>query len=403
MQAGFRQSGLTGKRHAERYSGQALQAPQQGLRGRRAAVTEGQALGSSFYSTPIGVVTFLGAGALLLLVLLQFAGQVLAPLLFTYTLAVTLIPLIQALERRGLRRGTAVATVFGSAFLIALLVLTFAVSQLEVFAERIPRYREMLSESFSPLELDLQRLGVDTAALARSEHLSSGGLARLALSITGKVLAQAGSMSIFLFLLLVMAVEAPAAGRALRAHLPPHSPMLLRYRAFLREVAAQYRIATLSNFISAVTLTLAYVAFRIDFALLWGLATFFLSYIPRFGMLLSFIPPVLMAFVQYGLTTSLMVLLIGFVINLLMDNLVTPRLTGKGLSLRTSVIAIGAMVWLWVFGPLGALLSVSMMLFIRMLLASSPQTLPLAYLLSTDAYMPPDTTPPAEPEDKPSN
>lgn len=392
---------LTGKRHAERYSRQALHAPQQGLRGRRAAGTEGQALGSSLYSSPLGVLIFLGGGALLLLVLLQTAGEILAPLLFTYTLSVTLIPLIRALERRGLRRGIAVATVFGSAFLIALLVLTFAVSQLEVFAQRIPRYREMLTESFAPLKLDLERLGVDTAALARSEHLSSGGLARLALSISGKVLAQAGSLSIFLFLLLVLAVEAPAMGRALTAHLPPHAPMLLRYRAFLREVAAQYRIATLSNLISALMLTLAYLAFRIDFALLWGLTTFFLSYIPRFGMLLSFIPPVLMAFVQYGLATGLMVLLLGFVLNGLMDNLVTPRLTGKGLSLRTSVIAIGAMVWLWVFGPLGALLSISMMLFIRMILASSPQTLPLAYLLSTDAYTPPDTTPPAEPAANP--
>ncbi len=355
-------------------------------------------MGASLYSTPLGVLIFLGAGGLLLIILLQAAGEVLAPLLFTYTLSVTLLPIIGWLERRGLRRGIAVAAVFLSAFLIAFLVLAFAASQLELFAERIPRYREMLSASFAPLKLGLQGLGVDTAALARSEHLSSGALARQTLGLIGKVLAQAGSLSIFLFLLLVMAVEAPAVGRALSAHLQADSPMLQRYRTFQHEVAAQYRIATLSNAISAVALTVAYVAFRIDFALLWGLLTFFLSYIPRFGMLLSFIPPIIMAFVQYGFSTSLLVLILAFIVNGLMDNLVTPRLTGKGLSLRTSVIAIGAMVWLWVFGPLGALLSISMMLFIRMVLASSPETLPLAYLLSTDAYAPPDTTPPAEPE-----
>ncbi len=358
-------------------------------------------MGSSVYSTPLGVVILLGGGALLLLVLLKTTGGLLAPLLLTYTLAITLFPLIQFFERRGLRRGLAVATVFLSAFVIAFLILAFVAGQLETFATRIPQYRDQLSETLAPIVLDLKQRGLAPSAFVQSGPLNPEKVARTALELTGKVLAQAASLSVFLFLLLILAVEAPSMGRAFDAHHLPQSTMVVRYRAFLREVQAQYQIATLSNGISALVLTLVYLAVRIDFALLWGLLTFFMSYIPRFGMLLSFIPPTLMAFVQYGVNTSLLLLLLAFVINGLMDNLITPRLTGKGLSLRTSSIAIGAMVWLWVFGPLGAILSVSLMLFMRMILASSPLTLPLAYLLSTESYAPPETSPPPAPESTP--
>lgn len=364
-----------------------------------AIAMEENAMGASLYSSPLGVLIFLGGGSLLLLVLLKATGGVLAPLLFTFTLAVTVVPLIQALERRGFKRGLAVASVFGGAFVVAGLALFFVVGQLQVFAQRIPEYQAMLAETLAPLRAQLQARGIASETLA---PVDPSTLAHLALDLTGKMLAQAASLSVFLFLLLIMALEAPSISHAFVSHVSPLSPLLPRYRAFLHEVQAQYKIATLSNLASAIVLTVAYVAFRIDFALLWGFLTFFLSYIPRFGMLLSFIPPVLMAFIQHGPRTSLLVLLLGFVINVLMDNVITPRMTGKGLSLRTSVVAIGAMIWLWVFGPLGALLSVSLMLFIRMILASSPLTLPLAYVLSTEEYVPPEVpTPETPPPDAP--
>ena len=378
---------------AERYS--------KGLRGASSTEgkREGRRLGASLYSTPFGVMVILGAGAFLLLVLLKTLGSVIAPILFTFTLAVTVAPLIKALERRGMRHGPAVATVFLGAFCVAAAILAIVIGQLTVFADRIPHYQTILSERLTPIVARVHELGIARDAFASGTPLSPGALARTALELSRSILAQLGTLSVFLFLLLVMAMEGPAVGRALETHVPPRAPLVMRYRAFLHEVQAQYRIATLSNLVSAVALTIAYVAFRIDFALLWGFLTFFLSYIPRFGMLLSFIPPVLMALVLHGPATALALLLVAFIINLLMDNLVTPRLTGKGLSLRTSVLAIAAILWLWVFGALGAILSVSLMLFIRMVLASSPQTLPLAYALSTESYAPPDVTP--EPDEKP--
>lgn len=363
----------------------------------RRKALEGGGMGESLYSTPFGVTVILGGGSLLLLLLLKTMGSVIAPILFTFTLAVTVAPLIRMLERRGLPHGLAVAGVFFGAFLVAAVILAFIIGQLSVFAQRIPQYQALLSAHLGPIVARAQELGIAPNTFASGTPLSPEMLARKALDLTRILLAQLGTLTVFLFLLLVMAVEGPAVGRALQSHVPPDSKLVLRYRAFLREVQTQYRIATLSNFLSSVALTLVFLAFRVDFAILWGVLTFFLSYIPRFGMLLGFIPPVIMALVLHGPATSLGVLLASFAINIVMDNGIAPRLTGKGLSLRTSVLAIAAIVWLWVFGALGAILSVSLMLFIRSVLASDPRTLPLAFALSTESYVPPDEAPPVEP------
>lgn len=352
---------------------------------------------SSLYATPYGVLVFLGGGTILLLVLLKAVGEWLAPLLFTYTLAVTLAPLIRRLEARGLPHGLAVTAVFLGAFVAAGLAIAFVTAQLQLMTQRIPQYQAMLTGQLTPLLMRLEALGVDTRALLPGGLLSPSALARGALDLISMVLARTASLMLFLFLLLLMAVESPAVGRAFSSRLPPQSALIHRYRALQHEVQTQYRLSTLSNLISATALTLAYLGFRLDFAFLWGFLTFFLSYIPRFGMLLSFIPPVIVAFIQYGAASSLWLLLLALLINGLMDNFVTPRLTGKGLSLRTLAVAISAIIWLWVFGPLGALLSVSLTLFVRMILLSSPQTLPLAYALSTEDYAPPEPPSPEPP------
>lgn len=272
----------------------------------------------------------------------------------------------------------------------------FLVGEVEDFVRRIPEYQARLSAQITPFEPWLAQFGFDARSLTESGSLSSRAIAKQALSLSGLLLNHVGSMSVILLLLLILALDAPGFNRTLEGRLPTHRQALRRYRAFQREVQIQYRVATFSNLLSAAALTATYVAFRLDFALLWGVLSFFLSYVPRFGMLLSFAPPVLMALLQFGAPTAGVVLLGGLIVNTLMSNVATPRLT-HGVNLRASVVAIGAMIWVWVFGPLGALLSVSLTLFIRMLLASSPVTRPLAYLMSTEAYAAPEDLPPPEP------
>ena len=63
---------------------------------------------------------------------------------------------------------------------------------------------------------------------------------------------------------------------------------------------------------------------------LWGMLAWFMGYIPSIGFIIALIPPVLMAYAQYGLQTALIVLVGYIVINGGVQNFNQPKVMGKG-------------------------------------------------------------------------
>lgn len=342
----------------------------------------------SLFQTPTAIALLLGSALSIVFAGLHFMADLLAPILLAYTLAVALLPLVKRLESKGLARPLALAGVFFAAFLAASLLIGFFLLEMQHFAGRLPRYQAMLETRFAALEALAGRLGLDLGDFRESTRAVPENLTRMTLALIARVLNGTASLALFLFMLLTMTVDFPGVSRAFYGQLPSASTLRQPLRSLLAEIQTHYRLQTLNNLVSAAAVFATYLAFRLDFALLWGLLTFFLSYIPRFGMLLSFIPPVLMAFVQYGLERAAMVFLVCLVLNGLMDNLVFPLFTKKGLALRPTTVLLASLGWLWIFGPLGALLAMPMTLFARKLLESSESTIPLAYAISSDDYHP---------------
>jgi predicted PurR-regulated permease PerM len=90
--------------------------------------------------------------------------------------------------------------------------------------------------------------------------------------------------------------------------------------------------------------------------------------------LVACIPAIFLAFIQYGIGTALVVLLLIILLNAAIDIFVTPRFMGDRLNLPIVFIMIGFIFWGWVYGPFGALLAVPLTLLVRVLLESSQAT-----------------------------
>jgi predicted PurR-regulated permease PerM len=123
----------------------------------------------------------------------------------------------------------------------------------------------------------------------------------------------------------------------------------------------------------------------VDFAVLWGLLTFCLNYIPNIGSIIAAVPPVLLALVQYGPGTALAVAIGYVVINVVFGNLVEPRVMGRGLGLSTLVVFISLVFWQWVLGPVGMLLSVPLTMTLKIILDGNDETRWIAILLSSSS------------------
>jgi len=81
--------------------------------------------------------------------------------------------------------------------------------------------------------------------------------------------------------------------------------------------------------------------------------------------LLALIPPTALAFLEFG-TTKALIVVIGFVvINGGMLNFFQPKLMGAGLNLSTLVVALSLFFWGWVLGPMGALVAVPLTMIVK--------------------------------------
>jgi len=119
----------------------------------------------------------------------------------------------------------------------------------------------------------------------------------------------------------------------------------------------------------------------VDFPVLWGVVAFALNFVPNVGSIVAAIPPILLAFVQYGWERAVVVAVGYIVINTVIGNVLEPRLMGRKLGLSSLVVWLSLVFWGWVWGPVGMLLSVPLTMLVKLLLERSDDLRWVAVLL----------------------
>lgn len=110
----------------------------------------------------------------------------------------------------------------------------------------------------------------------------------------------------------------------------------------------------------------------VDFPVIWGLFVFLFNFIPSIGSAVSLILPVLMALIQHesvGFALIIAGLLAG--VQTLFFNVLEPMVIGKRLNLNPMLILISVLIWGYIWGIVGMLLSVPLTAVIKIILANS--------------------------------
>lgn len=112
----------------------------------------------------------------------------------------------------------------------------------------------------------------------------------------------------------------------------------------------------------------------IEFALLWGLLMVLLSFIPYIGSATASLPAILLALVQYGWAGAGIVTGSILIINFFSENVLDPYIQSKGNKLSALVIIMSLIFWVWLFGPVGAILSVPLTVLLKIILEDFDET-----------------------------
>ncbi|MBN2494298.1 MAG: AI-2E family transporter [Deltaproteobacteria bacterium] len=134
------------------------------------------------------------------------------------------------------------------------------------------------------------------------------------------------------------------------------------------KIGAYIGIKTLVNLLTGLVVFVLCLAFGIDFALFWGVLAFLLNFIPTLGAIAASLPPILLGVVQLDSWTAIAALIILFVVvNVILGQVVEPKLMGKTLAIKPLAILMGLIFWGFLWGIPGMFLATPLMVLLRIL------------------------------------
>ncbi len=337
------------------------------------------------YTHVRGQSIFIFAAKIIIAAGLKSAQDLMVPFLLSVFIATIAATPMFWLQRKGVPEVLSLPVVMVAMVVSVFLLGALVAQSASAFSAKLPFYQNQLialqSELTSVAQPLIEPLGINIDL----QTLLSNFDPNAALQMAGTTLATLGGVlsNSFLIALAVIFILAEAASfpRKLRDVLPHPEQNLPHFFLFAQNVNRYIAIKTSVSAATGLVVTVLLWSLGVDFPILWGLLAFLLNYVPTIGSIIAAVPPVLLALIQLG-PASAGGVAIGFVaINVIMGNVVEPRFMGRGLGLSTLVVFLSLVVWGWILGPVGMLLSVPLTMTAKIALEANPNTEWLAVLL----------------------
>lgn len=322
------------------------------------------------------LVPLIGIFIILLFAALQAAREIALPIVLAFLFAITFSPVVRHLQRQGIHPAlTAVTLVFGLALasLSGLYMLSGPVMQ---WVEAAPSIAQQVQYKLLPLrrpiaavkELSEAADNVDGQADpgVQKVEVTEGVTLSVAAGGVAQVLGMAGlTLSLLLFLL--------ASGQAVHEKIVRVIPTFKDKKRALRliydvehEVSQYLLTVTLINLgLGAVVAAGMWLA-GMPSPLLWGVAAALLNFIPYLGATVGIALVALVAVVSFDtLSQAALPPLFYLAAASIEGGIISPLVIGRRLELNTVSILIALAVWAWLWGVVGALIAVPLLVAIK--------------------------------------
>jgi predicted PurR-regulated permease PerM len=169
-------------------------------------------------------------------------------------------------------------------------------------------------------------------------------------------------------ILVFLLVDSFGIAEKLSSEIRSGNEYIKRVAAFGADIRQYVYITTVVGIVTGIGDVIFFLILGVDFAVLWGILAFLLSYIPTIGFWLAAIPPTILTYLEFGWLRALIVFLGIVIINGFAENVVKPKYMGKGLNISPFVVVFSVIFWSAILGPMGAILSIPMTLIFKELI-----------------------------------
>lgn len=322
------------------------------------------------------------AAIVILIAALREAAQIVVPILLALFLAFISSPLVFRLTRHKVPYEVSVGLVlFFELGVLAILGVLVGTSAAE-FESRLPHYRHRLVELYAGTANWLREHGIPVETESLSDILNPGSV----MDLIGGTVTRMGSVLtsalLVVFVLAFTLLDASRLWRKLEDRLGGGTAGDHPLGTVSHEVNRYLGVKSMTSASTGLLVGVWVGVVGVDFPILWGLLAFLLNYVPNIGSLLASIPPILIALLMLGWFQALLVAIGYFVVNTVIGTMLEPRILGRALGMSPVVVFLSMVVWGWVLGPVGALLSVPLTMILKIALANTRDWAWIADLMS---------------------
>ncbi len=309
------------------------------------------------------------------------AGPLLAPLLLAIFTAIVFTPMLGWMGRHRIPKWLSLLVILFLLMDLGSLLLLMTTGALEGLRDSLPSYQERFLLLSSQMGDWLEGMGIEGSSAALPDIFDPSEAmrgVRFLLSNVGS-LAATGVLVLMAVIFLLLETASLPDKLKLAFRITPGGEA--RLQGLLSAINRYMIIKSLTSLATAVLIGLWLWLLGLDFIVVWVVLAFLLNFVPFVGSIFMAIPTLLFALVNHDVGTVLWVAVAYLAVNVLIGNILEPRIMGQGLGISTFVVFLSLLFWGWVLGTIGVFLSVPLTMALMTALDASPQTRPIAILM----------------------
>ncbi len=299
---------------------------------------------------------------------LKAAESVLVPLVFAAFLAQLTAPfVIWARSHRIPVWASVTVVAFGVVGVLSLFA-GVVVTSMTSFVAGWPTYAFRLDATLWHVSRWLGAHGIAVDWTAASDALEPSTLVGMVSSTLAGLAGLLGDTTVVVLVLVFILLEVADFPDRLRRALSSPDADLSVFSRISTEVRRYLVLKTYVSLGIAAAVYLLLVLLKIDFAELLTLVAFLFNFIPNVGALIAGVPTVILAVLQYDPAVGAVVAIGYFAIHMVIGNIIEPLVQGNRFSISVLVVVLSLVVWGYVWGVAGMLLSLPLTMAIKIAL-----------------------------------
>ena len=317
----------------------------------------------------LGLVAIIVAAVGLSLVLLQNLSGTIAPMFLALNLLIAAYPIFPGLRRIGIPKPIAAVVTMLAVFVVFVLGIGAIVWSVTQVVTVLSGYSQQFTDMYTAAAEWLAGFGLDEEALLNGlKSISPSNIIDVAGSILSGTSAATAIIAVVVVGIVFLSMDIPSVDARLGITHRLHPGLTDSISAVANGIRRYWVVTTIFGLIVALINGGVIVALGISLPIVWVVLTFITNYIPNIGFVIGLVPPALLALVEKGSTTALLVVILFSVVNFILQSLIQPKFTGDAVGITPTVSFISLLVWAWVFGALGALIALPATLTVKALL-----------------------------------